>query len=77
VPSFQRGDIAVGTDIDVVSMVFIYKLNKLTGLNTISINSQSQLRFETSGYCRIAKFIRRVGGVYFYYLTMFYLKVTQ
>lgn len=28
----MRGDIAVGTDIDVVSMVFIYKLNKLTGI---------------------------------------------
>ena len=77
VPSFKRGDIAVGTDIDVVSMVFIYKLNKLTGLHTISINSQSQLRFETCGCCRIAKFIRRVGGIYFNYLTMFYLKITQ
>ena len=70
VPSFKRSDIAVGTDIDAVSMVFIYKLNKLTGLHFL-INSQSQLRFETCGCRRIAKLIRRVGRIYFYYLAMF------
>lgn len=35
-PSFTKGDIAVGTDIDVVSMVFIYKLNKVTDISNAS-----------------------------------------
>lgn len=32
-PSFSKVNIADGTDIDVVSMIFIYKLNKPTGIS--------------------------------------------